>query len=220
MRWLAMLIVSLVTACSGEPISGDVDGGLGDALPAYTELTLEFLTSNELPTTLDGDVEVEDIYLNGAIIRAIGDATTTDERATTRYDYGLHWDHDDQPRGLSFAAAPAGQYAYVQLRITGRPDGDPSEAFEIKGSARVNGDREDFTIRAKAPVVIANVQAALRLEASRPLTIKLELDIAKLMTGLVFDGLPLEDGKLRLDERSPAQLAVFTTALGTAFRLR
>ncbi|HWU86588.1 MAG TPA: hypothetical protein VN253_04910, partial [Kofleriaceae bacterium] len=147
MRWLAVLFVSLVTACSSELISASPDASLGDAIPAYTGLTLEFITSNELPAMLDGDVQVDDIYLNGAVIRAIGDATTQDERATTRYDYGLHWDRDDQPRGLSFASAPAGEYAYVELRITGRSS-DPREAFEVRGSARVSGSRTDFTIRA------------------------------------------------------------------------
>ena len=220
MRWLVVLFVWVVTACSGDPISTAGDASLGDVLPAYTGLTLEFITNDELPATLDGGVQVDDIYLHGAVIRAIGDATTQDERATTRRDYGLHWDRDDQPRGLSFAAAPAGEYAYVELRIAGRPDGGPTEAFEVRGSARVDGDREDFTIRAAAPVVIATVPAAMRLEAGRPLTIELELDVGKLVAGLDFDGLPFEDGKLRLDERSPAQLGVFTAALAGAFRAR
>jgi hypothetical protein len=219
MRRLAVLFVWVVTACSSDPIPAAEDASLGDALPAYTGLTLEFITNDELPATLDGGVQIDEIDLNGAVIRAIGDATTQDERATTRYDYRLHWDSDDQPRGLSFAAAPAGEYAYVELRIAGGPAGGPTEAFEVRGSARVDGDREDFTIRAAAPVVIANVPASMRLEAGRPLTIEIQLDVGKLVEGIDFDALPFQDGKLRLDEGSPAQLAAFTDALSGAFRV-
>jgi hypothetical protein len=220
MRWSAVLFVSVVTACAREPISAGEDAPLGDALPAATGLTLQFITNNELPVTLGGDVRVEDIYLNGAVIRAIGDATTQDERATTRYDYELHWDHDDQPRGLSFAAAPAGVYSYVELRFAGRPGTSKPEAFEIEGSVRVDGDREDFIIRGSQPVVIANVPASLQLEAGRPLTIALELDVERLVAGIDFDELPSVAGKLRLDEQRPAELAAFTTALAGAFSVR
>lgn len=220
MRWPAVLFVSVVTACAGDPIPATEDAPLGDALPAATGLTLRFITNNELPATLDGDVRVEDIYLNGAVIRAIGDSTTEDERATTRYDYELHWDQDDQPRGLSFAAAPSGVYSYVELRFAGRPGTPKPEAFEIEGSARVDGDREDFVIRGNLPVVIASVPASLRLEAGRPLTLELELDVGRLVAGIAFDALPSVGGKLRLDEQSPIQLAAFTTALAGAFSIR
>jgi hypothetical protein len=220
MRWPAVLFVSAVTACAGEPIPAGGDAPLGDALPSATGLTLRFITNNELPATLDGDVRVEDVYLNGAVIRAVGDATTQDERATTRYDYELHWDQDDQPRGLSFAAAPTGEYSYVELRFAGRPGTSTPEAFEIEGSARVDGDREDFVIRGNVPVVIATVPASLRLEAGRSLAIDLELDVGRLVAGIDFESLPSVGGTLRLDEQSPAQLAAFTTALAGAFSVR
>jgi hypothetical protein len=163
---------------------------------------------------------VDDIYLSGAVIRAVGDATTQDGAPTTSYGHELHWDDDDAPTTLAFTAAPAGEYAYVELRIAGQPAADRTEAFEVRGAARVDGDWEPFRIRAHAPSVIANVPAAMRLEAGRPLTIRLELDVSRLVEGIAWDALPVRDGALRLDEQTPSVLASFCDRLAAAFAAR
>jgi hypothetical protein len=60
----------------------------------------------------------------------------------------------------------------------------------------------------------------MRLEAGRPLTIHVELAVAGLLAAVDWDDLPERDGRLRLDERTPAALARFCAALGGAFRAR
>lgn len=219
MRWLAIWCALAVIACSEAP--GQIPGPTpDDAMPAFTGLTLEFLTDDALPAQVGDDVRVEDIYLNGAVIRAVGDATTQDEQPTTGHDHALHWDRDDAPGELAFSAAPVGEYAYVELRIAGRSSGGRSEAFEIRGEVRAGGAFTDFVIRADGPAVIARVPASMRLDVGQPLTILLELDVSRLVEGIAWAALPEEDGKLWLDEQTPAQLASFSAALAGAFRAR
>jgi hypothetical protein len=220
MRWLAILCASAVIACTEDPGRLPPDDPPGDAAAEFTGLTLAFIADAELPAQISSDVIIGDIYLNGSMIRAVGDATTQDEKATTRHDYALHWDDDDEPRDLGFLAAPVGEYAYVELRIAGRPSASRDEAFEIRGEVRVGGGWTDFVIRADGPAVVATVPASMRLEANRPLTIPIELDVSRLVEGIDFGALPEIDGKLRLDEDTPAQLAAFSSALAGAFRAR
>lgn len=213
------VIASGLAACATPPTELPPDPP-ADGGPEISGLTLEFLTDDELPAPIGTTVRVDDIYLSGAVIRAVGDATTQDGAPTTRYGHELHWDDDDAPTTLAFTAAPAGEYAYVELRIAGQSSGDRTEAFEIRGSARASGDWERFRIRAHAPSVIANVPAAMRLEAGRPLTIRLELDVSRLVEGIDWDALPERDGELRLDEETPSALASFCGRLAAAFAAR
>lgn len=226
MRWLAISCLAAMGACAVEPgSSGEPDPG---ERPAFTGLTLAFIADSELPATPGaGDVRIEEIYVNGAVIRAIGDASTQDEQATTRHDYALSWDAAGAPSALAFAAAPAGEYAYVELRIAGRPDagdagdtGGRGEAFEVRGAVRTDEDWTDFAIRAVAPVVVATVPASMRLEAGRPLTIPVELGVGRLVQDIDWAALPERDGELVLDEATPAALASFCGALAGAFRVR
>jgi hypothetical protein len=213
--------MSAVAACSSDPPAAD--GPLGDSIDFETGLTLEFVADEELPAEIDGasgEVRVSEIYLNGAVIRAIGDATTADERPTTRYDFPLHWATDDEPRGLEFTSAPPGAYSYVELRIASRPGPERRDAFELRGEANVGGSWRDFLIEGEAPVVVARVPASTKLEVDRPLTIKVELDVSRLVSSIEFAALPELDGKLRIDERTPAELAAFTDLLADAFRVR
>src|SRR5687768_18555868 len=106
MRWLAISCAAVIAACSPGDLSPGPDTAPADAMPAFTGLTLRFITDDDLPVSIDPDVRIGDIYLNGAVIRAIGDATTQDEQATTGRDHELHWDGDDAPRALAFSAAP------------------------------------------------------------------------------------------------------------------
>jgi hypothetical protein len=218
MQWLAVGCASAIAACSEAP--GSSAGSTPDgAAPEFTGLTLEFIADAELPAQLDA-VRVDEIYLSGSVIRAVGDATTEDERPTTGYDHELRWDRDTAPRALAFSAAPVGEYAYVEIRIAGQPNPPSSAAFELRGEARRGDGWTDFTIRAAAPIVIAKAPAAMRLEAGRPLAIHLELDVSRLLDGVDWAELPERDGRLRLDEQTPAALASFCAVLGGAFQAR
>ncbi len=223
MRWLAIWCVSVGTAACADP-PGEIPDAPPDGPPSeITGLTLEFIADTEIPAQLGPDVRVDDIYLNGSMIRAIGDATTQDELPTTRRDHALHWDLDEAPPGLTFAAAPTGEYSYVELRIANRPGAPRYEAFEIRGRVRDDDEEDewtDFRIRAVTPVVIAQVPASMRLEAGRPLTIRLELAVSQLLQGIDWDALPWRDGALQLGEETPAALASFCGQLGGAFRTR
>jgi len=219
MRWLAISCVSAIAACSEPP--GPRPDPAPDGAPAEpTGLTLAFRADAQLPALLGSDVRVEEIYLNGSVIRAVGDATTEGEQSTTGHDHELLWDADHAPRDLAFSAAPVGSYAYVELRIAGRPYAARTEAFEILGEVRVDGSWHDFAIRADDPVVTAHVPYDMRLEAGRPLTIPLELAVSRLVEAIDWAALPRQDGELVLDEDSPAALAGFCAALGGAFRAR
>jgi hypothetical protein len=231
MRWLAIWCVSMGAAACADP-AGETGDVTPDGPPSErTGLTLEFIADTEIPAQLGPTVRVDDIYLNGSMIRAIGDATTQDEQPTTRRDHALHWDTGEAPPGLTFSAAPTGEYSYVELRIANRPGAPRYEAFEIRGRVRDDdgdggdgdgdGDRwTDFRIRAVTPIVIAQVPASMRLEAGRPLTIRLELAVRQLLQGIDWASLPRRDGALQLGEETPAALASFCGQLGDAFRAR
>jgi hypothetical protein len=68
--------------------------------------------------------------------------------------------------------------------------------------------------------VIAQVPASMRLEAGRPLPIRIELAVSQLLQGIDWDSLPEQGGALQLDEETPAALARFCDQLGDAFRAR
>ncbi len=222
MRWLAIWCVSMAAAACAEPGEPIPDAIPDGPPPESTGLTLLFIADTEIPAQLGPDVRVDDIYLNGSLIRAVGDATTQDGQSTTQRDHDLHWGDDAAPRELTFAAAPVGEYSYVELRIAARAGAPRYEAFELRGRVRDDEDDPwiDFRIRAAMPVVIANVPASMRLEVGRPLAIRLELDVSRLVEGVAWDSLPKQDGELRLDEQTPADLASFCSALGDAFRVR
>ena len=219
MRWLAISCLSVVAACSSED-EGPISDAGPDEMPAFTGLTLQFVADAELPAMAGADVRIDDIYLNGSVIRAIGDATTGNEQPTTGHDHELHWTLDQQPRDLAFSTAPVGEYSYVELRLARHPGGARIEAYEIRGEARVDDEWTDFAIRAEVPAVIAKLPVSLRLEAGRPLTIPIELDVSRLVEGLDFGALPKRDGALVLDEQTPGQLSTFVGSLLGAFRVR
>lgn len=217
MRWLVISSALAITACAEKP--GLILDVPPDDPPEAAGLMLDFVADTPLPAQL-GELRIEEIYLNGSVIRAVGDATTEDEQPTTRHDHVLRWATGVEPAALSFSAAPVGEYAYVELRIAGRPGTGRTEAFSLRGAVWDADDDEwtDFLIRADAPVVVADVPASMRLEAGRPLTIQVELAVAGLLAAVDWDALPERDGRLRLDERTPAALASFCAALGGAFR--
>lgn len=221
MRWLVISWLAAMAACSVDPGSdGDPDPGVK---PAFTGLMLAFIADTELPATLGaGDVRIDEIYVNGSVIRAIGDASTQGDEATTRHDYALSWLAGGAPDALAFAAAPAGEYAYVELRIAGRPDAldGRREAFAVRGEVLLDDGWTDFSIRAEAPVVVATVPTAMRLEAGRPLTIPIALGVGRLVQGIDWAALPERDGELVLDEATPAALASFCGTLAGAFHPR
>jgi hypothetical protein len=224
MRWLAISCLAAVAACSVDP--GPSMDPAPDPKPAFTGLTLDFIADAELPATLGaGDVRIEEIYVNGSVIRAIGDASTQqDEQTTTRHDYALTWGAAAAPDALSFAAAPAGEYAYVEIRIAGRPDAldgaSRREAFAVLGEVLTDDGWTDFAIRADTPAVVATVPTAMRLDPGRPLTIPIVLGVSRLVQGIDWSALPERDGELVLDESTPAALASFCGALAGAFRPR
>ena len=218
-RWLVISSALVIAACAEDP-GLILDVPPGDH-PGFTGLTLDFVTDTALPAQLGAGLRIEDIYLNGAVIRAVGDATTLDEQPTTRHDHALHWAAGAEPADLAFTAAPTGEYSYVELRIAGQPGAARPEAFAVRGQVRDGHFAEwtDFVIRADAATVVADVSAARQLEAGRPLTIRLALVVSRLLAGIDWEELPAGDGgALVLDEETPDELARFCAALGGAFQ--
>lgn len=224
MRWLAISsLAAAIAACAGE---GQLTDAPPDAPPqGTTGLVLAFSADPALPGPIGGGggpaVRIEDVYLNGAIIRAIGDATTGDDQATTRHDHALRWSGGGAPEGVVFDAAPASEYAYVELRIAAPAGADGAgAAFVLRGEVATPDGWTDFVIRAAASVVVARVPAARRLEAGRSLELGIELGAAGLLGAVDWRALPTRAGELRLDEETPAALASFCAALAAAFHAR
>src|SRR5689334_22808242 len=147
MRWPAMWSVwsvvclggvTAIAACSDGP--GEIPGEKPDGPPAFTGLTLDFIADAQLPVQVSADVRVDDVYMNGSIIRAVGDASTEEDQSTTRHDHELFWDRDSAPGDVAFTSAPVGEYSYVELRIASRPEAYRTEAFEVHGAVRKAGD--------------------------------------------------------------------------------
>lgn len=219
MRWVAISCAAAI-ACSGSGEPAETADGPPpiDAAPGQSGLTLEFRTDKPLPADLGDDLEIHEIDLTAQLVRAIGDATTENEESTTRRGFTLRWDRDAAPEPIVFGAAPTGAYAYVEIRMTARTDGaGPRDSFEIRGEARVQGDRKRFVIEGELPVV-AMVPVSRQLEAGRPIAIPIELSLRPLVESIDFDDLPENNGTVYLDDRRPMALRDFSQTLAAAFR--
>lgn len=186
-------------------------------------LSLAFLIDRDkLPETINGlggDVKIDEVKLNGSIIRAKGDAiTSANEELVTRRDYTLFWEDTVKPMPFTFDSAPAGAYETIEVRVA-EQSGPGREAFRIKGEARVGGEWKDFEIRSDDAVVVVSIPAMRNLESGATINLELVLDVSSLVAAIDFDNLPESDGKLKLEDGDP-QLAIVTTALRGAFQSR
>lgn len=216
-RLLVPALAAFLAACPSsdppDPDGPDPDGPDGGG----RGLTLRFRSEQVLPTTDEPTVEEAELALRS--VRVIGDAAPGDS-STTRERVRLEFRGDDTPDALRFDQAPPGKYAKIDVVLRGWDGdggGDDGGSFEITGRARVNGTLYEYEIHDDAQLSASiPLPEATMLPPGGELGLEVRVDLREVVRTLAFSSITPREGKLRIDESTPAVLQAARAALMAA----
>ncbi len=214
MRWV--LPVGWLCAVAGCGTGTDIVDALDAPGPGSVGLILEWEAKPSIPGPISGDNTVTAIKLITENLRVVGDAGPGDPR-TQVGSLELDWDQAGVPPAVLFPDAPPGLYSQVVLKLEGDESGD-DEAYEIRGTAKVGDDLEDFAIlddEILSIVVDCNVQ----LQANEQKTIRMEIDFGAAINEVDFSALPVKSNRRVLEPDDP-QMPVFRAKLLGSFSVQ
>jgi hypothetical protein len=196
MRWVSVLLVTLLAGCPGPAPSSDAGA---DTPPQSASL---HVTWNPRPAAIPGaatsEITITDAEFGVESLRVVGDAGPGDPRTFVQ-NLDLNWDSDDKPAPLVFANAPPGLYSRMEwlLATSNQLRADTVYAFEIEGEVEIDDNTEKFRIRESAQLPIAfEVQADLTPPSDA--TVAVRVDVIKIVTAVNYRALPRVDGELLL----------------------
>lgn len=164
------------------------------------------------PGNINSKVRIEEARFSFDNLRVIGDAGPGDPR-TTETTFEVRWNSDTSPDAIEFDNAPIGLYSQLSLQIAGR---DLSKnSYEIRGTADL-GDRMEFRIEDKLPMPIA-LSIDEMLMPNKTATVQLEIDFVHALSGVNFEMMDVDDGRLELNELDP-EIVAFRRKLVESFR--
>ncbi len=145
-------------------------------------------------------------------VKAIGDAAPGDA-STTRESFSLEWRAGRTPSPILFDQAPAGKYAKIDIVFRG----DDSDAFELSGFARRGDVTYPYEIEDRSQLSVSvPLPGSTSLSPGGALAVGVRIDMHEIVKDLNFNAAKLEDGKLIIDDDTPALLAAFRAALAAA----
>ncbi|HEY0250015.1 MAG TPA: hypothetical protein VGC41_00725 [Kofleriaceae bacterium] len=147
----------------------------------------------QIPGEVDGNISVNAMTFRLANVRVIGDAGPGDTR-TSKDMVDLAWKTGVAPEPVTFEDAPIGLYSRVILLASGTVE----YAYEISGTAKVNGNTKPFTIHDLSPLAVTmNTSAMLDPNSTTTLAVTIRIDQA--LQSLDFSKLTDNSGTLTLD---------------------
>jgi hypothetical protein len=186
MKTRAIVILALVGGCNphggGDDVEPPKDGG-------RTGLTLRWQSRPEHIPSDDSRIVRAAFQLSN--LRVVGDAGPVGfgERA-------LEWARDVEPEVTSAPEAPSGLYARCLFELVA-PNG--GYAYEIEGTVERDDDEVPFTIRDRGTSPIS-IDFSKMLAAGGEARVEIEVGIEKLISAVDFADVPLQNGRLIVEE--------------------
>jgi hypothetical protein len=200
-------LVGVVAACHTSD-SGAPDGGNQHDAPA-SGLHVNWLIKPSVPGTIS-NATVETVVFKLATLRVTGDAGSISTPASV----DLHWEENEEPKPVDFAAAPSGLYSKLALRIDGQL---LDNSYWILGHVTVNGTVYPFKIYDRdyldIPLAIA---ASLAPGHGANVVVRVRLDQA--VGAIDWTKIDNENGTLVLDTLD-AWMPTFRQKLVDAFEV-
>jgi hypothetical protein len=206
MRWEFALLVCL-SGCPGTDPGTDPDAATG----ARTLNLAWTVKPTTFPGTVSGNTVIEDAQFSARSLRVIGDATGSNDPRTYVDKMPLEWNDQRSPDVHAFMDAPSGVYSRVVLELEG------DHVYQISGTTVVGGNQKDFEIKddfEKAISVTLDPQVNLAPVDTK--TIRVQVDVTRIVGAVDFTMLPTRDGKLVLDSSDP-QISEIRKKVGEAF---
>jgi hypothetical protein len=203
--------LAMLGGCSG----GGDDQVNPDGRPDATGmggLTVRFIaTESPLPLAPADDRTLVEVRLQAGSVRAIGDAAPGDAQ-TTRTDYEMDWHESDAPSAITFNSAPIGLYSSVEVRLEG--EGGDDDGFRIEGQTLREAVWQPYRIVGNDPLTIT-IPTSTPLEIGSTATIRIDVDLAAMITGINFSEWPFENGSVQVDGDTAAIRAAVTEAFSS-----
>jgi hypothetical protein len=198
--WLA------TAACVSLPQSDDAPGADGGSAPDVeptptpdeTVLVFRFQASPSLPGEVEGDfgaeIEIEEIRIALADVRAVGDAAPGDAR-TAVPELQLGWYDGNAPPDLAFAGAPPGLYSKLLARLV---------SYELHGEVTVGEDSYDLRIKDQVPLVfpISIDLAGIDVGVGQTTALDIWFDAGSVVAPIDWDQADQGGGKIEIDDQS------------------
>lgn len=217
----AALLLVLLVGCPGPTDPPISDGSLpGDASlsdthnPGAARLTIAWAIKPAVDVTTAAGNELDDVKFRMENLKATVDVDPEDPN-TTKDEYELHWDSDDEPESITFENATPGRYTSITLELA---EGDGEASLDIRGD---DDDNDTFKIDDSASHGVVMSFDAM-LEPGAEMTLTIEIDLEALIDPIDFDSLPADDGvdhHLDIDE-DMAQMLAFRGRIPLIFSVR
>lgn len=215
---LAAALAVIAAGCEIGDSATPPDGGGGSidsSVPVGTGLTVTWESQpSQLPSALSPDVTIERAVVHQDDLRVVGDA------GTFPLDRGaLEWAQGIAPTELPVPSAPPGLYSRLLFELDGDTGGGSEQyAYEIVGTARVNGTTRPFTIRDTSELTLSlDFSIELRIGGSATIPVRLELD--RIVNAVDFDQLSPNNGRYLVENGHP-QMPAVRAAVRAAFGTR
>ena len=168
----------------------------------------------EVPTGQDNP-NVQRATFRVRTLKVIGDSAPG-EAATTRENLSLEWRRDKTPQPVLFDQAPPGKYAKIDLVLRG----DDRDTFEISGVVRRNDIDYIYEIEDSSQLLVSvPLPSSATLRPGGALSIGVRIDIRDIVKDLDFGAARIEDGKLKIDDDTPALQAQVRAKVISSIRL-
>jgi len=186
----------MLIGCSGDdthvPDPDASGGGTGGLVVQWAS------TPESWPGDVDNGATIERASFALDSLRVVGDAGPGDPR-TTASGFMVRWDENTVPSAVMFADAPSGLYSQISMAIDGHTT---TETFELRGHVNIDGTDYEYGIDGDAPLT-ATIQIEEMLTPPATATVRLRIDFKKALGSLDFKTLPVDGGRIELDDSDP-----------------
>jgi hypothetical protein len=214
---LPLFLLLAAAACGGDGggSAGD-DTQVSDAAapsdaPVQQGLIVNVVALPALPGPLKSDLAVTSAVFRIQRLQVIGD----NGQPMTSAPFQLDWQAEgSNPSALDFPSAPSGLYSQVSIEID---EAGPMPVYEIRGTAKVNGNTEMFRIIDRDSLDIDITDYNVTLAPGKTAVIGVRLDLKEAIESIDMQALPTMMGMRTLDMASP-QMPEFRDDLEDAFK--
>lgn len=152
---------------------------------------------------------VSSFELDLSSLRVMGDAG---DSRTSAADLDLAWSAGVAAAPTTFADAPAGRYARVDLGT-----GGDDERYQLRGTVVLGAETLAYRIDDEAPLSVS-VPVDVMVDAGRLTELTITIDLAAVLDAVPFETLERDGDTLQLEAGDP-EMAAVRAAMAAAFRV-